>query len=574
VAAILLFGALGLTSAREMGLVGEVAIGWGLGHPPPVVVDWDGPTMADGTRLGPLASAQVRPVERVLPLGLSLPIAVNHYTGGLPDWPARLLFVLTGSLAAVGALHLALGAVFIALTHRFLRFHGSSEAAPLAAMLLATDWAFVFYRRALGGTELVLLAAGLLCLWSFWSRRWSGGRHGTVAFAVGVGLGLMAKATFVATLCALGVAILLTRRDRPARLPPDPPRWGLLVALPALLTAPLWLTAIHHQVAPIPGPQVVSHDMLGLQLDRAVDGLQALISGERGPSRETPSTLGWFLLSPLPFFESAYDATPTPVSPVWRLIGWGFVLGGTAWEWLSRSNSPSGALLRFMSVYAPLQLGALWLANRDLHHLAQAGPSVIIWAALALDRLAGLRGAPRSFTRIGWSLVLAAPMMVGGVLALRGTDETLRSGKAPHLTTSGQTELVALLREAPPCTITTADYELYGLLDLLVPERALRHAWGDVSRRFEARDEALADLLRGSAGACVLIVRPSAPMIYNLWPTPKAIGEAAKSQGLQVTSLGELRDARGAWAWLYAVEEGSVNAGAAAAPPRSSPPGP
>ena len=27
------------------------------------------------------------------------------------------------------------------------------------------------------------------------------------------------------------------------------------------------------------------------------------------------------MLSPLPFFESAYDATPTPVSPVWRLIG-------------------------------------------------------------------------------------------------------------------------------------------------------------------------------------------------------------------------------------------------------------
>jgi hypothetical protein len=60
-------------------------------------------------------------------------------------------------------------------------------------------------------------------------------------------------------------------------------------------------------------------------------------------------------------------------------------------------------------------------------------------------------------------------MMVGGVLALRGTDETLRSGKAPHLTTSGQAELVALLRAAPPCTITTADYELYGMLDLLVP---------------------------------------------------------------------------------------------------------
>ncbi|MCK6522371.1 glycosyltransferase family 39 protein [Myxococcota bacterium] len=565
----MIFATLSLTTAWEMGLVGEVAIGWGLGAPPPVVVSWDGPTLADGVALGPLVSAQVRPVERLDLFGLSLPVAVNHYTGGPPDWPARLLFAITGSLAAVSALHLALGAVFIGLCHRFLRFHGSSEAAPLAALLLATDWSFVFYRRALGGTELLLLGAGLLCLWSFWSRRWSGGRHGTVAFAVGVGLGLLAKATFVATLGALGAAILLTRGDRPARLPPDPPRWALLVALPALLTAPLWLTALHHQLEPIAGPQVVSHDLLGLQLDRAAQGLEALFSGERGPSREAPSTLGWFLLSPLPFFESAYDATPTPVSPVWRLMGWGLVLGGTAWEWLSRSNSPSGALLRFMSVYAPLQLGALWLANRDLHHLAQAGPSVILWSALALDRLAGLRGAPRSATRALWGLVLAAPMMVGGVLALRGTDTTLVTGKAPHLTTSGQAALVEALRAAPPCTITTADYELYGLLDLLTPERRLLHAWGDISRRAESPDEALASLLRGSVGECVLIVRSSAPMIYNLRPSPKAMRVAAESVGLEVTTLTELSDGRGAWAWLY-----QINEGAAAAPPPSAPPGP
>jgi len=62
-----------------------------------------------------------------------------------------------------------------------------------------------------------------------------------------------------------------------------------------------------------------------------------------------------------------------------------------------------------------------------------------------------------------WSLVLAAPMMVGGVLALRGTDETLRSGKAPHLTTSGQAELITFLRAAPPCTITTAGWGWSGL---------------------------------------------------------------------------------------------------------------
>ena len=111
--------------------------------------------------------------------------------------------------------------------------------------------------------------------------------------------------------------------------------------------------------------------------------------------------------------------------------------------------------------------------------------------------------------------------------------------------------------------------ELYGLLDLLTPERRLLHAWGDISRRAESPDEALASLLRGSVGECVLIVRSSAPMIYNLRPNPKAMRAAAESAGLEVTTITELSDARGAWAWLY-----QINEGAAAAPPPSAPPGP
>ena len=85
----------------EVGVVGEVDGTWALSSPK-VLVGWvDGlPIWGDGSRRDPVAS-QVRPLER-LDLGVvQLPLAVNHYTGGLADWPARATYALTGSVDAV-----------------------------------------------------------------------------------------------------------------------------------------------------------------------------------------------------------------------------------------------------------------------------------------------------------------------------------------------------------------------------------------------------------------------------------------------------------------------------------------
>ena len=201
VLALLLYLGLAASTVRDVGVVGEVAAPWGLETPPEVVVAWTdagAPVLAGDHRAGPLAASQVRPTERLVLGPVSLPLAVNSYTGGPPDWPARAVHALTGSVRAVVALHVTLGALLLVLVHRFLRFHGSDIAAALAALVLATDWSFVFYRKVLGGTEILLQAAALLALWALWSRRWSGGRHGAAAIAVGVGVGLLAKATFVA----------------------------------------------------------------------------------------------------------------------------------------------------------------------------------------------------------------------------------------------------------------------------------------------------------------------------------------------------------------------------------------
>lgn len=333
---------------------------------------------------------------------------------------------------------------------------------------------------------------------------------------------------------------------------PNPPRWGWMALAVLALTAPLWVSALHHAVAWGDAPRVVSHDGLGLQLDRALEGLQSL-GGGPSPARESAASLGWFLLEPLAWMNAALGSEAPPVASGWRGVALAFTLAGSLLEWRSRSNSPSAALLRFMSLYTPLQLLALWLANRDLHHLAQASPTLAIWTALALDRLAATRAPGRSAARAVLATLLALPAMVGGVRSLAATDAALAQLHTPMLRRAGQEALVGLLDRCARGTVWTSDYELYGALELLRPEGVYRHAWGDVSRRFGEREAALHDLLQGAAGGSYLVVRPSAPMIYNLNPSAAQLERAAAELGLPLTRCAGLEDARGEWATLYQV---------------------
>jgi len=558
--ALALYLGLAWSSVNSVGVVGEVAASW-RAAPPAVAVGFDGgPVMARLGEAGPLAASQVRPLERLVIGPLSAPLAVNQYTGGPPDWPARLVWALTASTRAVTALHVALGALLLALVYRFLRFHGTDVAAAVAALVLACDWNFVFYRKVLGGTEVLLQAAGLLVLWAFWSRRWSGGRHGTIAVAVGVGLGLMAKATFLATLGAFAVAALVTRWDRPALKPPPAPRWWAMLGIVIALTSPLWVSWIHHGLAPSALP-VRSHDFLGFQLERALDGL-----GGSGANRETGSTLLWFLVDPLAWFGAALGepGTGRGLSPSgWRLAGLGLLAAGTALEWRRRGNSPSSALLRFLSIYAPLQTLALWAANRDLHHLAQAAPTWCLWFGLAVDRLAAPVTQPRSPLRALYGLALAMTWMVGGGRLLAATDPLIATLPAPLFAEQRQDALMETLHTQSVSRLATSDYELYGLLEIRA-EAAGRplevlHGWGALSRARggEARTTALAGLLASAVGGHYLAVRKTAPRIYDLNPSPSRLQEAAAAAGVSVEVVTSMRDDEGTWATLYAVSPAS-----------------
>ncbi|MFT5586307.1 MAG: hypothetical protein ACI9VR_003904 [Cognaticolwellia sp.] len=549
--ALVLYTLLGLLTVNAIGPVGEVALSWSLNTPPAVLRTFDG-QLAAGPSLGPLKSSQVRPLERIEIGPLSLPLAVNTYTGGPPDWPARLAHAVAGQPGAV-TIHLLMGALLLVLIHRFLRFHGASGSGGLAALVLAADWSFIFYRKVLGGTEILLMAAGLLLVWSTWSRRWGGGRHGSYAIAVAMGLGLLAKVTFLPTLLAWGLALLLTRNDKPNLKPPPALPWAWLVGIPVLLTSPLWVTWIHHGLAMPKAGHIQSHDFLSLQLERSFSGISSLLSGERAPAREVPSSLLWFLGDPLAWLDQAYGGTHQSV-PIWpRLIAGCVLIGGSCLEWLRPREDRSGALLRIFSLFVPLQLLLIWLANRDLHHLAQATPMLAIWFGLAGTRLLAMGVNPRNPLRGIAALILALPLIVPGALALRHTDAAVESGRIPHFQAKGQEALAEMLRRNQVQSLRASDYDLYGMLEIQVPEIRVLHGWGAVSQATD-RNQAFADFLRLSTGHHLLLVRPSAPMRYNLSPTTSRLRKAQELCGCTLLLDESLSDSEGEWAWLYRVQ--------------------
>lgn len=544
--ALLVYGWLCTTTVQTVGLVGEVAIGWALPSPPVVLTELSPPAVTAAPPWGPFTALQTRPTERLDLGGVSLPLAINAYTGGLADWPARAARWLVSpggvtprGLAAGQLIHLALGALLLTLAHRFLRFHGTPAAADAVALLLATDWAFVFYRKVLGGTEILLQAAGLLVLWALWSRRWKGGVHGTVAIAAGVGLGLCAKATFVATLAAFGVTALLMRWDRDGKRPPAAVHIGLLIGLPLLGLAPGLLAALHH--APFldaAGPDtVLSHDTIALQLARF---------SAASPAREGWVNLACFLGNPLAWFGPALGAPPeSPLSPL-RLLGATVTLLGSGLEWRARTASPSAALLRFLSIAVPLQVGLLFLANHDLHHLAQATPPLALWIALAADRVAGSLAPPRSVARQALVLLFLTPHLLAGVWTLRRTDAVIATLPTSTFTEAGQVELVEMLRAAHVDQLVTSDYEIYGMIEARAPEIATTHTW--------AAERDPAAVLRLAQGGWYLSLRPTAPLVYNWHPNAGTVAKVAAEAGVRATPVAHLDDTRGTWAALYRIE--------------------
>ena len=291
-------------------------------------------------------------------------------------------------------------------------------------------------------------------------------------------------------------------------------------------------TWLHHGLAVPDDPHIRSHDFLGLQWARVT----SFLSGERTPAREGLENLSLWAGNPLAFFGPAYGATTPPAWGPWRLAGWLFVAVGAALGWRGRHPTPQDALLRFLSVYAPLQVGFLWLGARDLHHLAQAAAALAILAGLALERLVATVSPPRSIPRARDALLVSLPWLATGITATLRTPAVLDTIETPTFSAPRQAALVAFLRAHDVERVVACDYELTGLVEVLAPEIAVVHGWGAASREGTA---ALPGVIEAAVGGHLLLVEASAPMIYNLAPSTARLREVASGEGLVVTPVAD-----------------------------------
>ncbi len=521
---------IGLSRAflTEAGVVGEVAAAWA--EPPSVCVALDPPALSHarsgesvGVSLGPLRWSPTRPTLLLGPL----PLQVNAYTGGLPDWPTRIALA-AGGLRGARALHLALGVALVVATWVVGRRWGGPLVGALAALLLATRWDFLVWRAMLGGTELALIAANLCLLAAITARPGQTRPWGVV---LGLAFGLHAKVTFVLSAAALWLAA--GRLSGGARPPLRAVLLGLgLGALPAGIAA---LMALQLD----PAASVVrSHDSLALQGARVVGMLRG-VDGDR----EQLGNLARWLLDPAPFLVQAWGADPAllpgPAAGLLLGLGWLLALLGMAAGW--RRSGAAGDALRGLSLALPAQVLLLLLFARDLHHLGQAAATAALWAALCTAALARRIGGERRGRVAVLGLVLALPAMIGGPMSLEATDRLLRSAPAPTLSTSGQAELVRLLDENHVSRVVLCDYEASGALELLRPGLQFENAWGAASRG----EPGLVERLVGAAaGDHLLVLRASAPLIYNRAPSPRQVEATAAAQGLRAERVGGLSGGR------------------------------
>jgi len=526
--ALALYAALGLGGIQNMGVVGEVAWSWMDGR-----ANLHQPVSLQTHDWGPFTASSTRPMETFSLGNIVLPIAINGYTGGLADWPSRLLSAAGIGYESTMFAHWLLGAIFIVLVHRFVRLHGSAIAANAAALLLASDWGFVFFRRALGGTEVLLQASVLLCLWALWSRRWAGGRHGLTAFALGVGIGVSAKLTFFLSLIPLVITARLLRWDKPRLRPPLPDRWAPIVLALLVPLLPLIVMWIHHSWVGLPTLQ--THDHLGFQFER----VWSTLSGGPIPARETTAALFSWLGNPSSFLHTAWQAdAPPPFSPL-RCVGWLLVLMGSILAWRDIDDTPRIALTRFCSVFLLLQVASIWMVARDLHHLAIATPTMAILAGLSIELIAARTTPPRSLLRSIWVTVGCLPWVGVGSYAITQTDSILQTIPRPTVDRAGQEALITLLQRNGVQRVLTVEYESAGSLDVLAPEVDFIHGWTTAVQR---PSTALSELLPTVMGHHLLVINNAPPWSYNLRPQVSDLDAAGAQVGAVLEAADRLPD--------------------------------
>ena len=472
---------------QEVGAAGEVAIGWS--STPNVVVNTHPIEYDNGAPWGIFHARETRPTETVHIGEFSIPITINSYTSAIPDWPSFILYTISESPSLIRGFHIVLGGVLLLLC--FSLFGG--QLSFVMALLLATDWMFLFYKQILGGTELCLQLASMGILWVMVHKRSWGWLIFWMAW------GLQAKITFVFVI----VPVIVTIGIFQIKLPFTHIKRSLGVG--ALLIIPLLISAYHH----IDTSNVVrSHDTWAMQWNRIV---MAFSGSTTEALREQSINLWHWMVHPLSFYERIYELPSS-----WEWISWirsiGWILCG--YTVILHRKNPQIRMYSTLFVFLVL---SICFGPKDLHHYAMIAPFWAFWVAKIVQQRQ-------------WN-VLYAPFVASGLLFIVHTDTVLEQVQVPTFNTTKQRELQEMLTQQKVEKLVTMDYEVYGLLEYQQQEITVLHGWGAISHK---RYHALPELLLAAKGGHLIVLESSMPMRYNLRPTLTMLKEAAQKRNLHI----------------------------------------
>jgi hypothetical protein len=476
-----------------IGIVGEVAASW---TKTPLVIQETTPlttTVLDS--FGPFTLRSTRPI---LSLG-SIPIAANIYTSAIPDWPSAILFSIFKSAEVSLLWPSFFGAFFLITVFWLLKSHLNLFHRFLIIGLLGSDWIFLFYKKALGGTETLLQLSWLLCIVALFQFQKK--EDGSQLLGWGIGLGIFAKVTFILNLLPIAVAWILIR----------PTRYSLLSILKPILLClffPILTLILFWDIDII----VRSHDFLSLQWERIV----SVLSMSPSPARENSWNIVLWMLDPLPFFEFAYQ---TPIQTKhWLLKGIGWIVA-----LVILFSNRKDIRLQMITILLFSQVIILGLIAKDLHHLAMATPLFAIWLAMLTQHLSTKK-----------TILFMLFWLVGNIQILSKSSSTIASVQTPSFTKVNQLNLVALLEKNSVRQLMTMDYEVYGVLEALAPTIEVTHTWAAISHE---RVAALPYLLKQSVGGHLLLLKSSSRMIYNLYPSENQLEYQARILGLKINLI-------------------------------------
>lgn len=443
-----------------------------------------------------------------------VPIWHNVYTGSFPDWIQYLWFQTTGSTNGIRILQILFSAAFIVQLCVWSRIILSERAQWFFWLWLMNDWSFLFYKKALGTTEIGLQWALMLSVLMLIRPKVFNTKYlaGVITF------GMWCKITFALTLVPLlGLLYWIPPEDRKY--------YGKQIAIgTAIGLLPHLLLLYWTSQVDIP---VRSHDFWTLQWERILSAL----SGSNTSVREQNLNIWTWLFDPLQFFTKAYGVEAIP----WH--GWGKVavyLSALFAGWKLRSATEWQRIT--WTLFSTVIL-LTWIA-KDLHHLAMATPLLGLWLIYTFDQVSWK--AP--------SLLVIGGLWFGTqIWTITDAPKTINTIETPTFSEVRQQELEDLITQNHEIKhLITMDYEVYGVLEARMPWLPVTHMWPQISTE---RWNALPSIIREHKGSHLLVIKSSMPMIYNLQPSEQRLQTIAKEVGVSIERGGYIGGV-----WLYFIE--------------------